>query len=134
MIVRLILICSCWLIAACSNTSRFDGLPQQLNFHILDNDSKQFVYRLETRVAAMPQPRARQRAQQQRRFIPDKHDYKRLRERTDQVVFEAGYCRKGYLELDFRLAVNVQWIRGECREGATAQDRERFGRQGEIAL
>ncbi len=131
MILRLLVMCLC--LGACSNASHYEGQNQSLEFRILDNGSKQFVYRT-TRRAYGETPRPETGMPRVRSPIPDERDYRRLQNRTANVVAEVGYCREGYLELDFRLAMNVQWIRGECRESASSSDREHFGRQGEIPL
>lgn len=47
-------------------------------------------------------------------------------ERLVQKIEENGYCRNGYIELDyFALRGQVQ-IRGECQESASEQDREKW--------
>src|SRR5690554_6764939 len=102
---RFALIGLCLLVAACSSSHRYEGLNQRLEFRILDNASKQFVYRVTRRTYGdIPHPGG----PRVRLSVPDEHDYRRLQNRTASVVAEAGYCREGYLELDFRLAVNVQ--------------------------
>lgn len=37
-----------------------------------------------------------------------------------------GYCREGYIELSRIIEVGRGEIRGECNEGATDEDREKF--------
>ena len=40
-----------------------------------------------------------------------------------------GYCRDGYLALERYQANGIARIRGECRDGATENDREQFQNQ-----
>lgn len=41
----------------------------------------------------------------------------------DAKLEEVGYCREGYLEVDSFIGRGYSQIRGECKEGATDQDR-----------
>lgn len=43
---------------------------------------------------------------------------------------ETGYCREGYYELNSHFIPGESRIRGECKDLATPQDRERFGNSG----
>lgn len=134
MILRLAVMCLC--LSACS-TASYRGMSETLSFRIMDNHSKQFIYRIERPQPAVgPRPEVPRGAQVRDRpkTAPNEYDYRRLQSKTADVVARVGYCREGYLELDFRLARHVQWIRGECREGASDADIERFGRQGDIPL
>lgn len=53
--------------------------------------------------------------------------YARLQENAAYAVEHAGYCREGFFELDKRVSRYQLWIRGECKEAASAADQERFG-------
>lgn len=39
---------------------------------------------------------------------------------------QTGFCRKGYIELESDIGIDESMLRGECRDTATAEDRERF--------
>ena len=41
-------------------------------------------------------------------------------------LIETGYCREGYIELSSSIGRGESSIRGECKEGATEEDRKNF--------
>ncbi|HEY7884393.1 MAG TPA: hypothetical protein VIC08_05540 [Cellvibrionaceae bacterium] len=130
---KIILACLGLLLGACAS-SFYKGNPQQFETRILSNGSKQFIYRISV-AAPAPGPRVDGRENpRQQHEVPGRHDYSRLQNRTARIAAATGYCREGYLQLDYRLSSTVQWIRGECREDATEEDIARFGQQGSIAL
>lgn len=49
-----------------------------------------------------------------------------LTRRIEDVLAETGYCREGFFELYRQRQRGELSVRGECREAATAEDRERF--------
>lgn len=116
-------------LAACSTVPSYGNTPQALTVRLLADGSKQFTYRL-GRVVKRPKGRLEQAP----RHLPDRRDYERLQRRTAYVVAATGYCRRGYMELDFRLNRRQQWLRGECKEGATEADIEIFGDQKNVSL
>ncbi|MDO3387428.1 hypothetical protein QWI17_16420 [Gilvimarinus sp. SDUM040013] len=115
---------------ACSSTPSYGSAPESLAIRILPNTSKQFTYRvgLPPELEARMDPRARPGRP------PGKRDYRKLQRRTAYVVAQTGYCRTGYFELDFRLSNQVQWIRGECREGANTEDMTVFADKPSLSL
>ncbi len=124
-------------LSACSSLVS-GGKEERLRIELLADGSKQFYYwvgtgyvdpRDEARVLTVRQQRKRNS-----RSTPGKREYKQLQARAGEVVVRAQYCRDGFLELDFRLASSEYWLRGECRESATALDLERFGELTEIPL
>ncbi|UTF61699.1 hypothetical protein [Gilvimarinus sp. DA14] len=110
-------------LAGCSSTPSYGDLPETLSVRILPNSSKQFIYR----VGLSPEMDRKANIRRGPTRAPDKRDYKKLKARTGYVVAATGYCRDGFLELDFRLSNYVQWLRGECREGASADDMQAYG-------
>ncbi len=46
--------------------------------------------------------------------------------RVEQILEATGYCRQGYFELYQEHLPQVRRLRGECREPASEEDRERF--------
>lgn len=46
--------------------------------------------------------------------------------RIEQVMEETGYCRDGFFELYRQRVRDGLVVRGECREAASASDRQRF--------
>ena len=58
---------------------------------------------------------------------PDRESMmKGIKEKLDVRLAETGYCREGYIVLGRRIDRGRSFIRGECKEGATADDREKF--------
>jgi hypothetical protein len=55
---------------------------------------------------------------------------KSIKEKIEQKLLakltETGYCREGYLELGSSIGKRESSIRGECKEGATEEDRQVF--------
>ena len=49
-----------------------------------------------------------------------------IKEKLDARLAETGYCREGYIVLGRRMDRGRSFIRGECKEEATADDREKF--------
>ncbi len=121
--------CSLAALGGCSSVPSYGEVPQSLTIHILANSSKQFTYRLGQ--AAEMSPRA---LVQSPRYVPDRRDYEKLQRRTAYVVAATGYCRTGYMELDFRLNMQQQWLRGECKESASEADIKHFANQSRVSL
>ena len=48
-------------------------------------------------------------------------------ENAGYVVEHMGYCREGFLEIDSSASQFNLWVKGECKEGATDDDRKKFG-------
>jgi hypothetical protein len=116
-------------LVACSTVPTYGNTPQSLSVRLLANGSKQFTYRLGRVVK-----RSRRRLEQAPRQLPDRRDYERLQRRAAYVVAATGYCRRGYMELDFRLNMRQQWLRGECKESATEADIDTFGGRKNVSL
>ena len=49
-----------------------------------------------------------------------------LKQRVDRLIAENRYCRDGYVVLDEYTGAGGVSLRGECRDGATPEDRSRF--------
>ncbi|ACE83674.1 hypothetical protein [Cellvibrio japonicus] len=124
------------LLVACSSPGRSyinDSIQETLEVEILPNTSKMFVYRLrmpqqpdriQVATSGGPARPPMQGGIQINRSTPE-----RLLENVAYVVRQSGYCREGFMELDRSLAPSHLWVKGECKEGATGEDQERFGRQ-----
>jgi hypothetical protein len=62
---------------------------------------------------------------------PDRESMiKGIKEKLDARLAETGYCREGYIVLGRRLDRGRSFIRGECKEGATEDDRKEFPSSG----
>ncbi|WP_157209893.1 hypothetical protein [Marinimicrobium agarilyticum] len=128
------------LLAACSSGGRhYHGFQETLSIEVLPNTSKLFTYRL-----SMPESMRRplvqvyespkEAAQHRRREPLGESAYRQLRADTERAVRVTGYCREGILELDYRLSYEEMWMRGECKEGATEKDRERFAERARLPV
>jgi hypothetical protein len=123
------------LVVACGTTGRSytdTALVETLEIEIMPNTSKMFVYRLR-----MPEGRIVDGVQVERGGFMggggrsgisiNGSTPKRLQENTAYVVEKMGYCREGFLEIDSSVAPYNLWMKGECKEGATEEDKKKFG-------
>lgn len=127
---------SVFLLSGCSSAGRSYtklNMQETLETQILTNTSKMFVYRLKLPDDVVPNHIRIARSSAPRTPVArggvdiNRHTYKRLRENAGYVVEQMGYCREGFIELDQSLSRYHLWIKGECKEGATEADKERFG-------
>jgi hypothetical protein len=51
----------------------------------------------------------------------------RLQNNAAYVLKNMGYCREGFLVLDSSASRFNSWVKGECKEAASAADRQKFG-------
>ena len=128
------------LIAACTSTGRSyveSSMQETLDVEILPNTSKMFVYRLR-----WPQDEQGNNVHIARNSSfggggeggggrggvdINRSSEQRLRENAGYVVQNMGYCREGFLVIDSSMSRFHLWLKGECKEGATAEDRKKFG-------
>lgn len=131
------------LMTACSSQPgrNYTGsdLQETLETEILPDTSKMFTYRLRLPEGAVPNHV--RIAQGNSRAAPptagieiNRTTGRRLVENTGFVVESLGYCRNGFMTLDQSLSRYHLWLKGECREGATAEDIERFGRKNTLTV
>lgn len=128
---------ACGLVAACSSPGRSytdSKLQETLEIEILPNTSKMFVYRLRLPDDQRPESVRIERGGFQggsegpRRGINiNSSTPQRLVENAGYVVQNMGYCREGFLEIDSSASQYNLWVKGECKEGATDEDRKKFG-------
>lgn len=130
----LVVLCAC--LAACSSPGRSytdSKLQETLEIEILPNTSKMFVYRLRT-----PENRINNEVHIEQGSGPERNyerggisvsqsTPKHLHENAAFVVKHMGYCREGFLEIDYSLSRFNLWMKGECKEGATDDDIKKFG-------
>lgn len=126
------------LLSACSSPGRSytaSGMTETLETQILANSSKMFVYRLRWPEDAIPShirvANSSRTAQpyEQSGVAVSRRTYARMRENAAYIIQQKGYCRSGYLELDGSVSRYHMWLKGECREDATDEDKARFGEQ-----
>jgi len=109
------------------------AMQETLETQILTNTSKMFVYRLKLPEDSIPNHIRIAHSSSPRKPVArggvdiNRHTYKRLQQNTGYVVQQLGYCREGFIELDRSLSRYHLWLKGECKEGASQADKERFG-------
>ena len=136
-VLSAILVSLCGFLVACSTPGRSytdSKLVETLEIEIMPNTSKMFVYRLR-----MPEDHMNNGVRIDRGgFHGDgggerggvsinSSSPKRLEENAGYVVEHMGYCREGFLEIDSSVAPYNLWLKGECKEGATEEDKKKFG-------
>lgn len=136
-LILIILVAVC--LSSCSSTGRSytrEGLTETLEVEILPNTSKMFVYRLRMPEEQIPsQIRIAKTSTdnvQQTGIDLGSRSYTSLLMNVDYVVKKSGYCREGFLEIDKSLSRYHIWMKGECKEGATTEDLQKFGAQKTI--
>ncbi len=125
----------CGLAVACSTPGRSytgSNMQETLEIEILPNTSKMFVYRLQLPESQMPngvriERGGFQRSEEMRGISVGGATQKRLVENAGYVVEHMGYCREGFLEIDSSASQYNLWLKGECKDGATEDDKKRFG-------
>lgn len=125
------------ILAGCGTSGRSyveTEMAETLEIEILPNTSKMFIYRLRWPEEHIPSHIRVERGSGSpgREFERGGVDvgrgtYERLLENTAYVVKHAGYCREGFFELDHSISRYHLWVRGECKDGATAEDQKAFG-------
>lgn len=126
-----------YMVGGCSSAGRSyveTEMAETLEVEILPNTSKMFTYRLRWPEESIPNHIrvARGGANPEHEFAKGGVDvgrgtYERLLENTAYVVEHSGYCREGFFELDRSISRYHLWVRGECKDSATAADRQSFG-------
>jgi hypothetical protein len=131
-----LLVSVCGLLVACSTPGRSytdSKLQETLEVEIMPNTSKMFVYRLRMPENQMPNNVRIERGG----FQGGDNDRggvsissstpERLKENAGYVVEHMGYCREGFLEIDSSVSQYNLWLKGECKDGATDDDKKKFG-------
>jgi hypothetical protein len=109
------------------------GMTETLEVEILPDASKMFTYRLRWPEDNIPNhiQIARDGNKPGKAFARggiemNRATYDRLMENTAYVVERTAYCREGFFELDRSISRYHLWIRGECKESASEEDRKVF--------
>lgn len=115
-------------LAACSGPNLRDGAT---HFHTRITDSGLKHFQLS--IIMPPEERTMRRdpyGTSNSRFSPQEKAARKaekyLKEITALKIQETQYCREGYWFLDNNFYGRKVYIRGECNDTATAQDREKF--------
>lgn len=125
----------CGFAVACSTPGRSytgSNMQETLEIEIMPNTSKMFVYRLQIPEDKMPngvriERGGFQRGDGVRGISLGGSTQKRLVENAGLVVERMGYCREGFLEIDSSVSQYNLWLKGECKDGATEDDKKKFG-------
>ena len=126
----------CAFLVSCSTPGRSytdSKLEETLEIEILPNTSKMFTYRLR-----VPEDKISNSIRIERGGFQREEDTrggiaiggstpKRLIENAGYVVEHMGYCREGFLLIDSSASQFNLWVKGECKEGATEDDKQKFG-------
>lgn len=125
------------LLAGCSSSGRSyvkSEMAETLEVEILPNTSKMFTYRLRWPEEHIPShiQVSRSGSDTRRDFAQGgvelgRNTHERLLENTAYVVEHSGYCREGFFELDRSISRYHLWVRGECKDSASAADQQAFG-------
>ena len=107
-------------------------MAETLEIEILPNTSKMFVYRLRAPQGEAPGGAFIARTPNDRRpeqpgVRVNRNTPERLLENAQFVVAKLGYCREGFFEVDRNLSPYNLWLKGECKEGASDADKQKFG-------
>jgi hypothetical protein len=135
-VLSAILVSLCGLLVACGTPGRSytdSKMVETLEVEIMANTSKMFVYRLRLPEAQIPngvhiERGGFQRGDDERGGVSvGSSTPRRLLENAGYVVEHMGYCREGFLEIDSSVSQYNLWMKGECKEGATEDDKKKFG-------
>ena len=124
------------LLLACVSAGRSfteSTMQETLDIEILPNTSKMFVYRLrwpESEIPSLVQVERGATLSQPTNpggVQVGRSTQERVRDNAAYVVKRMGYCREGFLEIDSSSSRYHLWLKGECKEGASDADRQKFG-------
>lgn len=124
------------LASACSQPGRNyvkSEMVETLEISIRPDTSKMFTYRLRWPEALVPSPvqiangSGSTRSAHSAGVAIGRDSYTRLVRNATYVVQQSGYCREGFMELDHSMSRYHLWLKGECKEGASAEDQQQFG-------
>ncbi len=136
----LLVLLTVFAVTGCSSSApKNRGFNESFTTRITGNGTKLFEYRLE-----IPEREIRPQSHISSNTAinaegPEgraKRMRRRLESQLNSLLEENRYCREGFLEIDRsiygggRTMLGEGLIRGECREGATAEDRRRFPNSG----
>lgn len=130
------------LLAACAGTKTdpadFDAkVKDRFKTDIRGNGIKLFTYKAklaptDNYASQLPHQQRAEQAKSAKRSRSRRNEVD-LSDWTEQIELGltktldmTGYCREGYMELSRIIEVGRGEIRGECNEGATDEDREKF--------
>jgi hypothetical protein len=101
---------------------RKSDAPLPMQTRITEGGLKLFEVIFPVPVDTLAMPNSSGRTPKQQKALSSKHMQKML----DEVMEQSGYCREGYVVLGRYAGETTRRMRGECRDRATDQDRQRF--------
>jgi hypothetical protein len=147
------LFCACFsifILAACGSKPELEPMDfagqfkDKFSTQIKGDGIKLFVYKAKIATAsdrnindAPPHKqridRRKQDARSYAKEMRDKEEFleiwaQQVQLGLDKTIAMTGYCKNGYIELSRYLEAERGEIRGECHDGATQEDRVKFGR------
>lgn len=133
-LVRALLAALCCGCSAPGQNYVKSGLAETLAVELLPNGSKMFTYRLRLPDAQIPSyiGVSENGSDPRRQFYEGgiavgANAPQKLEANAAYVVRRVGYCREGFFTLDRSISRYDLWLRGECKEGASGADQNRFG-------
>lgn len=130
---RLFLLFTAFWLAACSGHSSLpSNVSETFTTVIHDNGTKVFAYNLALgqEISALSALDYQQGFTDGRRlYSPEelvKRNRRRLKSRLNSLLEDNNFCREGFITLQQYAGYATASLRGECREGASDEDRQRF--------
>ncbi|MDT0594658.1 hypothetical protein [Glaciecola petra] len=136
--VLLVLLAFSMLSACTSKEQAFSNMREVFTTEIDEAGSKRFTYLLISRTKGLNtlglirskeqfQTRQSKRGGGYERGGANNEKFKEdFIERLDEYLLANGFCRTGYIELDFTAVSTEIQLVGECNESATSQDIEKW--------
>lgn len=111
------------LAIACTS-SRNKLPPAELQTRITQGGLK--LFELSSPMQARPMTLPNGNPRQQRPVNDGRKMQKHMQDMLDEVMEQTGYCRAGYVLLGRYAGETTRRVRGECRDRATEEDRQKF--------
>jgi len=113
------------VLSGCAATS--SKYPTSFKTRLSDAGLKHF----ELRIAGLnyrPEQRPNSNTRQSATSVSKQHkkNRKTMIKAAEELIEQNQFCRDGFWVLDFDIDVRGHFLRGECNEQATAEDRSRF--------
>lgn len=131
---------ACCLLTACSGSQLQDNETETFNPRILKDGSKLFDYQLDspssdsvkpTLVFDANEPTDMNEAPEMSSYSADDEKANieaRVLTLVEKKLDTTGYCREGYVVVEKVIGFRHSTVTGECRDAASASDRELFGK------
>ncbi|SMF00679.1 hypothetical protein SAMN02745866_00055 [Alteromonadaceae bacterium Bs31] len=130
--MKIFLVLSCMsMLAACSSTNVPKNMLVDFKTRITSSGLKHFQLQIVPNKEAMAERSSNRRRADgdQRRSNPDRlarNNERMLVAQAQELIALNGYCKKGFWLLDKSLYGHAPYIRAECNDTATKEDRAQF--------